>query len=53
MSDVNTFSQNLDSNPFFQSLPIYVQENIKQSGVKISNETDLRKCAENLMNSGC
>ncbi len=48
MSD-NVFFQNIDSNQYFQSLPSFVQESIKQGGPQIKSEEDLRKCAENLM----
>ena len=36
---------------YFASLPMYVQETIKQSAVKITTENELRKFAENLMGS--
>lgn len=36
---------------YFSSLPMYVQETIKQSAVKITTENELRKFAENLMGS--
>ncbi len=45
----NTFKENIDSNQYFKSLPIYVQETIKQSSIDIDSEEDLRKCAEKLM----
>ncbi len=34
---------------YFNSLPPYVQENIKQAGTDIRNLEELRSCAENLM----
>lgn len=45
---MNDFKENLNNNQYFQSLPAYVQETIKQSGVNISSEEELRNCAENL-----
>lgn len=45
----NAFFQNVDSNPYFQSLPINIQETIKQGGPNIASEEDLRRCAEQLM----
>ena len=36
---------------YFASLPMYVQETIKQNAVKITTENELRKFAENLMGS--
>ena len=45
----NTFKENIDSNRYFQTLPTYVQETIKQSGIDINSEEELRKCAEKLM----
>lgn len=45
----NKFKESIDSNSYFQALPIYVQETIKQSGVNINSEEELRNCAEKLM----
>ena len=42
----NSFKETLDSNHYFKTLPTYVQETIKQSGIDIKSEEDLRKCAE-------
>lgn len=47
----NTFQESLDSNPYFMSLPAYVQETIKQTGIEITSEEELRRCAQNLMKS--
>ena len=33
---------------YFQSLPAYIQESIKQSGVSANSVEELRRCAENL-----
>lgn len=44
-----TFKDNIDSNQYFKTLPTYVQETIKQSGIDINSEEELRKCAEKLM----
>lgn len=46
----NSFFKSIDSNAYFQSLPLFVQETIKQGGSgTIYSETDLRRSAENLM----
>ena len=36
---------------YFDSLPEYMRENIKQSGVTFDNVEDLKKYAENMMNN--
>lgn len=46
----NNSKEGLENNPYFQSLPSNVQETIKQSGIKIDSEEDLKECAEKLMN---
>lgn len=46
----STFKENIESNRYFQTLPAYVQETIKQSGLDINSEEELRKCAEKLIN---
>ena len=43
------FKENIESNRYFQTLPTHVQETIKQSGIDIHSEEELRKCAEKLM----
>lgn len=48
--DDNCFFKNIDTNKYFQSLPPFVQESIKQSSPQIKSEDDLRKCAKNLLN---
>ncbi len=45
----NTFQENLAENAYFQSLPVFVQETIRQSGISIKNEEELRECAQNLL----
>ncbi len=40
------FMKNIRENPFFNTLPAALQENIIQSGASISNEQDLRNLAE-------
>ena len=45
----SSFKENLENNQYFQSLPSYVQETIKQSGITIDSEEELRRCAEKLM----
>ncbi len=44
-----TFNESLNTNPYFQSLPIYIQETIKQSGIDINSEEELRSTVENLL----
>jgi hypothetical protein len=44
----HTFAENLNTNPYFLSLPTYVQETIKQAGPKVQSDEDLRKIADNL-----
>lgn len=39
---------NLDENQYFMSLPTYIQESIKQSGIVITSEEQLKQCVENL-----
>ncbi|MDQ5983787.1 MAG: hypothetical protein RUMPE_00815 [Eubacteriales bacterium SKADARSKE-1] len=46
----NNFKEDLENNQYFKSLPSYVQETIKQSGITIGSEEELKKCAEKLMN---
>lgn len=49
----NNFFKTIEDNAYFQSLPLFVQETIKQGGPNsICSETDLRRCAENLMKKG-
>lgn len=43
------FGESIDSNAYFQTLPTYVKESIKQSGVHFASEEELRDCAEKLM----
>ena len=45
----NSFKENIESNQYFQSLPVFVQETIKQSGIQINSEDELKKCTEKLM----
>ncbi len=49
MNNGANFKKNLDSNQYFMSLPAYIQETIKQSGVEIYSEEELRSCVENIM----
>ena len=51
MQESLQFETSLQSNAYFNSLPAYVQETIKQSGIKICSEEELRQCAQNLMSS--
>jgi len=43
---------NLKSSAYFKALPSYVQENIMQSSLRLSNEQDLHRVAQNLMEGG-
>lgn len=45
----NPFFQNIESNQYFQSLPTFIQETIKQGGSDIKSEEELRRCAEELI----
>lgn len=47
MPDIFHFSDEMQQ--YFNTLPIFVQETIKQSNSKIGSTEDLKKCAENLM----
>ena len=47
MSEMSFGSPEMQQN--FDSLPIMVQENMKQASVTFNNIDELRKCAENLM----
>lgn len=53
MAQANPKNNPLDQNPeiqqCFQSLPPYIQESIKQSGVEITSKQQLQQCADNLM----
>lgn len=40
------FMKNIRENPYFQTLPPALQENIIQSGAPMANEQDLRNIAE-------
>ena len=42
----------LKSGTYFKSLPSYVQENIMQSSLRLNNEQDLHRVAQNLMEGG-
>ena len=45
----DAFAQNPSMQQYFMSLPPYIQESIKQTGIDMKSEDELRKCAENLM----
>lgn len=47
-NDNNGFS--LQSSPFFNGLPLMLQETILQSGVKVENEDDLKRLVDNIYN---
>ena len=38
-----------ESSPYFQSLPSNIQDTIKQSGITINSEDDLKECVKTLM----
>ena len=42
-------TSNIESNPYFASLPKIIQEGIMQSAMPIYSDSDLRSLAENLM----
>lgn len=46
---MDSFKDRIDDNHYFKSLPNYIQETIKQSGIDIDSEEELRECAENLL----
>lgn len=43
------FMDTLDTNTYFLSLPNFVQENIKMTGVKFQSEAELRQAAEAIL----
>ena len=45
----NTFQENLEQNVYFKGLPPFVQESIRQSGISLSSEEELRQLARSLM----
>lgn len=45
----NTFQENLEQNVYFKRLPPFVQESIRQSGISLSSEEELRQLARSLM----
>lgn len=47
MPDIFNFTPEMEM--YFSTLPVYVQENIKQSNRKINSLEDLRVVAQNLM----
>lgn len=47
MPDIFNFTPEMEN--YFSTLPVYVQENIKQSNQKINSLEDLRTVSENLM----
>lgn len=47
----NSFQETLEQNVYFQGLPPFVQESIRQSGVTLSSEEELRRLARSLMRS--
>ena len=43
--------ENVENNAYFQSLPKFIQESVKQCGAAdVTCEQDLRSLAENMMN---
>lgn len=44
----NTPEENLKMQNFFNSLPPYVQENIRQAGMHFTNVQDLKNCADHI-----
>ena len=47
-NDSNSFS--LQSSPFFNGLPLMLQETILQSGAKVESEDELKKLVDNIYN---
>lgn len=47
MPDMFNFSP--DMQEYFNSLPMFVQETLKQNNIKVNSLEDLRTCAENMM----
>ena len=47
MPDMFNFSP--DMQQYFNSLPIFVQETLKQNNVKVNSLEDLKACAENML----
>lgn len=45
-------SDKLKSSAYFKTLPTHIQENIMQSSLRINNEQDLHRVAQNLMEGG-
>ena len=45
---INALENDPQMQQYFNTLPKYVQENIKQSGAKFSNLNELQQCAQNL-----
>ncbi len=43
------FAENKRAEEYFSSLPVHIQEMMKQTGVNLTSEQDLRNCAETLM----
>lgn len=37
---------------YFDSLPVYVQETIKQTSIEFKNKQELAQCAQNMMKGG-
>lgn len=51
MQDSKKGFYSLNENPEFKQLPIFVQENIKQSGIRIRSSEHLKKICENITES--
>ncbi len=46
------YENNPDLWKYFESLPAYVKNRIRKSGVEISTLGELKQCAENMKNNG-
>lgn len=46
----NNFDQEMQQ--YFNTLPVYVQETIKQTGVELKSIEELVSCAESMMENG-
>ena len=47
----NSFMLELNNNTYFRSLPVSMQENIKQSGVSLDSEDELKQLVQNLLDT--
>lgn len=48
MTDNQTNQRSKEAQEYFDSLPVFVQESIMQTGVALNTKTDLEQCAKNM-----